>query len=138
MNLFLITLIALSYGNTFSKKTITVKDKNITVEVADTDSLRQQGLMYRKSLAKDEGMLFIFSDEQPLSFWMKNTFIHLTIAYFNKNKILIDLKDMPPFGKKQGDPPTYRSARPAMYALEMNVGWFKTNKIGLGSKLSLP
>lgn len=140
---FLLIVLAHSYGYSsamtqpFEKKQIQVKNKKIWVEMAVSEQQRAQGLMYRKSLGKDEGMLFVFPQEKVLSFWMKNTFIPLTIAYFNKDGILIDLKDMEAFGKKQGDPPTYPSSRPAKYALEMNQGWFSKNQVGLGSKLRL-
>ena len=138
IKLFLALYIASGFSAQFAKKLIEVKGKKIVVEIADTDEKRQQGLMYRKTLGTDEGMLFIFPDEHYLSFWMKNTFVPLTIGYFNKNGVLVDLKDMAAFGKKPGDPPTYQSSRPAKYALEMNQGWFQTNKIGLGSTLKVP
>jgi uncharacterized membrane protein (UPF0127 family) len=137
VNLLILLALAFSFSTTvpLSKKQISVKGKSIWVEVADDDRERQQGLMYRRSLGADEGMLFIFPKEDNLSFWMRNTFIPLSIAYFTRDGILVDLHDMQPFGEKPGDPPTYRSVKPAQYALEMNLGWFKKNKIGLGSKL---
>lgn len=128
----------LSFGFSLEKKQIEVRGIKIWVEVAESDAARAQGLMYRKSLGQDEGMLFIFPEEEILSFWMKNTFIPLSIGYFTKEGVLIDVKDMEPFGEKLGDPPTYRSSRPAKFALEMNKGWFQKNKVGLGSKLKLP
>lgn len=138
MKLFFLLALVFSFAsNPLEKKQVSLKGQKIWVEIADDDRERQQGLMYRRSLGKDEGMLFIFPREDNLSFWMRNTFIPLTIAYFDKDGVLVDMYDMQPFGEKPGDPPTYRSKKPAKYALEMNLGWFQKNKIGLGSKLNV-
>ncbi len=115
----------------FKKSWIKFGSKKIKVEIADDDKSRQQGLMERTSLPKNEGMLFIFKNEKTLSFWMK---IPLTIGYFNKNKVLVDMQDMKPTSMLQLNYPSYPSKKPAMYALEMNQGWFKKNKIKLGMK----
>jgi uncharacterized membrane protein (UPF0127 family) len=81
-------------------------------------------------------MLFIFENEQILSFWMKNTFIDLSIAYIDKNKKIVDIQEMKATNQMMvGDLPSYPSAKPAMYALEMNKGWFKKNKIEIGQAL---
>ena len=84
--------------------------------------------MYRNSLPKDEGMLFIFDEERTLSFWMKNTYIDLAIAYFDKNQKIVDIQEMKATNSLMlEEPPSYPSAKPALYALEMNSGWFKKN-----------
>lgn len=114
---------------------IKIAEKSINVEVADNDELRMKGLMYRKSLGPDSGMLFIFPQEEILGFWMKNTLIPLSIGYFDKNKKLIKIMDMEPASPMDLDPPKYSSDKPAQYALEVNKGWFKKNKIKLGEKL---
>ena len=82
-------------------------------------------------------MLFIFPDEQPRSFWMKNTFVPLSIGYFNAKKELIDMIDMEPAqSEMQNQFPTYASKGPAQYALEVPKGWFLKNKIKIGQKFS--
>ena len=103
--------------------------KNITVEIALTDNERQQGLMFRQSLGKNSGMLFVFSHEEHLSFWMKNTFVPLSIAYIDKHGRIIDIQNMKPLDTSI----SYPSKMKAMYALEVNMGWFKENGITEGS-----
>lgn len=102
-------------------------------EMADTENLRLTGLMHRSALGANEGMLFVFEKEQMLHFWMKNTSIPLSIAYIDKNGRIIDILDMKPFDISI----TYPSSRKALYALEMNRGWFGNNNIMTGCKLIL-
>ncbi len=80
----------------FEKEKIKIGNKTITVEIADNHEKQAYGLMHRSSLNTDQGMLFIFSDEQVRSFWMKNTFVPLSIGYFDAQKKLIDIQDMKP------------------------------------------
>ncbi len=117
----------------FKKDKIKLGKKVVEVEIADTAELTARGLMFRESLEKDKGMLFIFDKEGPLSFWMKNTFIDLDIAYFDKNKKLIDIQSMKATSKAQLQFPSYPSRGPAQYALEMNLGWFARNHISKGA-----
>lgn len=112
--------------------------KIIKVELAETQEQHARGLMFRKKLNNNEGMLFVFNDEQTREFWMKNTLINLDIGYFNKNKILIDIKQMRAENSvMQMNIPTYPSKQPAMYALEMSQGWFKKNKFPEGSTFNI-
>ena len=114
---------------------IQIGHKIIQVEVADTAEKRTRGLMYRRSLPKDQGMLFVFPSLQPLSFWMKNTYIPLSIGFFNTKKELLEVQEMQPESVLLKKPrKTYRSRLPAKYALEMNKGWFSKNKIKPGLK----
>ena len=108
--------------------------KIIQVEIADTLNARNRGLMHRKSLPKNQGMLFVFPTEEHLSFWMKNTHIPLSIGFFNSKKELLEVQEMKPESVLVLDLVTYKSSRPAQYALEMNKGWFSKNKIKLGTK----
>jgi hypothetical protein len=120
----------------FEKEKIKIGSKTIVVEIAKTPDQHQYGLMNRNSLPENSGMLFIFENEQTLNFWMKNTFIDLSIAYINKDKQIIDIQEMKATNQMMvGDLPTYPSLKPALYALEMNTGWFKKNKVKLGQKL---
>ncbi len=117
----------------FDKQQIRISHKTIDVETAKTTEQHQHGLMFRTALPKNNGMLFIFESEQPLNFWMKNTFIDLSIAYIDKNKKIVDIQEMKATSQMMVDvPPSYPSAKPAMYALEMNKGWFKKNNIKVG------
>lgn len=121
------------------KETISVGSKKISVEIARTPNQLATGLMYRKSLDSDSGMLFIFESERPLSFWMKNTFIPLSIGFFSADKKLLEVLEMEPVGSvMQLDIPRYQSSKPAQYALEMTKGWFSKNKIKVGTRLKLP
>ena len=107
----------------------------IKVEVAETDAQHEQGLMLRKKLGLNEGMIFVFKDEQIRNFWMKNTIINLSIGYFDKNKKLIDVQEMQATNSMmEQNLPTYPSASPAMFALEMTDGWFKKNKVKIGAQ----
>jgi uncharacterized membrane protein (UPF0127 family) len=122
----------------FPVRHIQVGKHRLEVEVADTDKRRARGLMFRKSLPEGKGMLFVFPSEQSLSFWMKNTFIPLSIGFFDKNRKLVDVQKMYPV--KEGlsfflKVPRYQSSQPSMYALETNQGWFEHRKLGLGAEL---
>lgn len=123
---------------TFAKKKIKIGSKTIAVEIADNHEKQAFGLMHRSSLVTDQGMLFIFPDEQVRSFWMKNTFIPLSIGYFDAQKKLIDIQDMKPaISEMQTDFPSYASSGPAQYALEMSLGWYQKNRIKLGQRFEL-
>jgi uncharacterized membrane protein (UPF0127 family) len=118
----------------FEIKKIQLAKKTLTVEVAESEPQHEYGLMFRQSLKKDHGMIFVFKDEDIRNFWMKDTIINLSIGYFDKNKTLIDIQEMaavkPPM---KVELPIYPSKKPAMYALEMSENWFKDNKISLGT-----
>ncbi|PKL18328.1 MAG: hypothetical protein CVV49_06395 [Spirochaetae bacterium HGW-Spirochaetae-5] len=103
----------------------------VNAEIADTPELREKGLMYRKSLNESDGMLFVFEKEIFLNFWMKNTLIPLDIAYIDKNGIINEIYTMKPLDVSI----IYNSIKPAMYALEVNSGWFSRHKIKTGSKI---
>lgn len=121
----------------FEKKKISIQGKIITVELADNEEKSQLGLMYRTKLNENEGMLFVFDDESVKKFWMKNTFIPLSIGFFDRNKTLVDVQDMEPVKSElQTNIPSYESKKPAKYALEVTRGWYKKHKIKLGSKFS--
>lgn len=103
------------------------------VEIADTLQKRNHGLMFRQSLDKNSGMLFIFFGTRHRSFWMKNTLIPLTIAYIDEKGIITQLIKMRPLDASV----TYESEKPAKYALEMKQGWFRKHKIRKGSRVLL-
>jgi uncharacterized membrane protein (UPF0127 family) len=105
----------------------------ISVELAQTDQQRTQGLMYRKSLADGKGMLFIFEKDQILSFWMKNTLIPLSIAFISVEGRILEIRDMEP-----GDMKPLYSSRSARYALEVPQAWFSRAGVVVGDILHLP
>lgn len=98
-----------------------------------TEEEKAKGLMFREKLGKNEGMLFVYEQEEILSFWMKNTRIPLSIGFIAKNGKIVDIQDMQPFSLQ-----SHVSARPAQYALEVNQGWFKRNGIQVGDFVHLP
>lgn len=107
---------------------LSVAGHEVKAEVADTPSLRRQGLMHRQSLALDHGMVFVYPDEQPRSFWMKNTLLPLSIAYIDQRGVIVYVADMAPLDERP-----VPSVYPAMYALEVSKGWFDANGVGVGA-----
>jgi uncharacterized membrane protein (UPF0127 family) len=105
----------------------------VQVEIADTGAERQTGLSGRTTLAEDAGMLFVFDQEQPLSFWMKDTLIPLSIAYISADGRIVDIQDMQPL-----DETPHPSAEPAQYALEVNQGFFTEQGVAVGDTVELP
>lgn len=105
--------------------------KKITAEVADEDHERAAGLMFRKSLASDYGMLFVMDDSGPVGFWMKNTEVPLTIAYIDPAGVIKELHDLQPRNEK----PVPSRFPNIAYALEMPQGWFTKNNIWPGERL---
>jgi len=102
----------------------------IRAEVADSMDTRMQGLMLRKSMAANDGMLFVFEDSSPQCFWMRNTLIPLSIAFLADDGTVVNLADMKP----QSDE-SHCSAKPVRYALEMNQGWFAKRGVKPGTRI---
>lgn len=114
---------------------IEINDQRIKVELAENDSDRAYGLMNRLILPENQGMLFIFDQPQPLSFWMKNTKIPLDILYFNENGILVDFVEAIPC---QSDPcPSYPAKQDVQYVLELAKGERARLNIKLGDQLKI-
>jgi len=105
---------------------------SIRAELARSVEERQQGLMHRKKLADGAGMLFIFDRDQVLSFWMKNTYVPLSIAFIAADGRIVEIKDMQPL-----DLNTVSSSRSVRYALEVPQGWFGRANINPGDRLVL-
>ena len=109
---------------------ITVGSNQVKVEVAANGTHRALGLMHRDSMPEEQGMLFIYPDSAPRSFWMKNTRIPLSIAFADRSGKIVRIADMAPF-----DTNRTQSLYPAKYALEMNQGWFESHTVGPGDRL---
>lgn len=106
---------------------VIINNDTLFVELSYTRKKRETGLMFRDSLASKCGMLFIFERERALSFWMKNTKIPLSIAFINKNNTIVDIQSMEPMTEK-----VHISRFPAIYALEVNEGWFEKHNVKIG------
>jgi uncharacterized membrane protein (UPF0127 family) len=117
----------------FKKGELHIAGKTVAIEIADTSELRERGLMFRKSLPKDGGMLFIFDDAEIRQFWMMNTLIPLSIGFFDVNKKLVKALEMEPAVMGERSPPIYSSEKSAQYALEMPKDWFPQNHIKPGT-----
>ena len=100
---------------------VTLGDHRFSVEIAATPAQQAHGLMDRTSMPTDHGMLFVFPQAQPLTFWMKDTLIPLDMLFFDEAHRLVTIRtDVPPC---KADPcPTYASTAPARYVLELNAG----------------
>ena len=109
---------------------ITVDGHTLTAEVAANLTSQLCGLAFRHDLAPDQGMLFAYAEDQIIGFWMKNTFLPLSIAFMDANGKILEMHNMDP-----RDPTRrYISSSPARYALEVNQGWFKDNRIEVGDR----
>ena len=111
--------------------TIRVGEHPVRVEIAADVEARARGLMHREQLPDDEGMLFIYPEERPRSFWMKDTRIPLSIAFADSSGKIVRITDMRPLSTERT-----KSLYPARYALEMNQGWFERREVGRGDYLS--
>ena len=109
---------------------LSVSGHKLTAEVASTEATRTQGLMHRRILPADRGMLFVFPDVSRHAMWMMNTYIPLSVAFVDEGGTIINIEDMKPHTQD-----SHPSAKPAKYALEMNLGWFAKRGIKPGAKI---
>ena len=102
----------------------------IEAEVAADSQNRQIGLMNRKAMPPQRGMLFVFTEKNTHCMWMRNTFIPLSVAFIDDQGVIINIEDMQPQTENN-----HCAKVPARYALEMNLGWFTQRAIKPGTKL---
>ncbi len=106
----------------------------VSVELAHTEEERRVGLMYRRELAEDSGMLFIYESEQPLVFWMKNTLIPLDMIFIDGTSRVV--------GVVENAEPMTETARavsaPSQFCLEVNAGFAQRHGVGVGTRVTLP
>lgn len=105
----------------------------IDAEVADTPASRAAGLMYRDSLAADQGMLFVYPEDRRHCMWMRNTVLPLAVAFIDAHGEVINVTEMAPQSDMH-----HCAATPARYALEMNAGWFGQHGIEAGMRIDIP
>jgi uncharacterized membrane protein (UPF0127 family) len=102
----------------------------IVAEVAADHASRATGLMFRRSLAPNHGMLFVFQDKSPQCFWMRNTLIPLSIAFVDDDGRIVNIEDMAPMTEN-----SHCSKEPVRFALEMEQGWFQRRGVSAGDWL---
>lgn len=115
---------------------VELKGQRYSIELAEDDASRAQGLMERTQMAADHGMLFVFDDDAPRAFWMKNTKIPLDMLFFDAERHLVSVQhDVPPC---VADPcPAYSSGAPARYVLELNSGHARRLGLTPGDELRI-
>lgn len=137
MVLFFGPCIAMSKAVQFKSQKIHIQGVVLEVKVADSKIKREHGLMFQEVLKENEGMLFIFEEEGIHRFWNKNTFVDLSLGYFNSQKELIEILDLPKQKSIMSQSYVFlQNKRPALYVLEVKQGWFAKNQIKLGTKFN--
>ena len=102
----------------------------IEAELAHTAEARQTGLMHRESLAEQRGMVFVFTYQARHCMWMRDTLIPLSVAFLDEAGTILNIADMAPH-----DETSHCAAAPALYALEMNRGWFAQRGLEAGDRI---
>ena len=138
---FLFSLFLISGCTIISKEAhktkITFQDSDFTIDaqIANTSASRSKGLMHIESMPQTQGMLFIYENEKPLSFWMANTKIPLDIIFLSQNKTIVDMQKMHPCTELiVKSCPNYVSKSPAKYAIEINQNLTDKYSIKIGQK----
>jgi uncharacterized membrane protein (UPF0127 family) len=128
-------LLALALAFPHGTATITTPHARVAlrVEIADNEARREQGLMYRRRLAPRAGMAFVWRQEVDGAFWMKNTLVPLSIAFYDARGRIVRILDMAPC---QADPcPVYDPKTSYRGALEVNRGAFRRWKVHVGDRI---
>lgn len=142
LSIYLLSLMFLFTGAAWSQETPQLQLPRVTLsagmhliqaQVAATPQQRAVGLMFRKDMAVNEGMLFAFEQASEQCFWMKNTLLPLTAAFVADDGTIVNLADMQPQSLV-----SHCSTKPVRFVLEMNQGWFDKRGLKAGSKLSGP
>ena len=111
--------------------TVKVGSHPLKVEVVANDADRARGLMFREKLGRDDGMLFVFPELAYHSMWMKNTLIPLSVAFIDRDGVILNILDMEPHSLD-----SHMAAGPALYAIETNKGWFASKNVKAGDKVT--
>ncbi len=118
--------------------TFAIAGTPVEIEIAITRQEQAQGLMYRKSMPGDHGMLFVYTTPQYMRFWMKNTLIPLSIAYIREDGTISNIEKMEPHTGPFDPTEHYISRQKCLYALEMNRGWFERHSVEAGDVIDMP
>jgi uncharacterized membrane protein (UPF0127 family) len=111
---------------------ISIGTEKARIQVAIWPAEQQQGLMHRRDLGPNDGMIFIYKKPQIMSFWMRNTPTPLDIGFFDGEGVLREIYPLHSF-----DETSVKSKAAAKFALEMPRGWYSTHNVRPGSKLDL-
>jgi uncharacterized protein len=115
-----------------------VGDQHLTVEVADTNPLRTRGLSYRNGLAPATGMLFVFGEPRPVSFWMYEMRFCLDIIWIENDQIVGAAESVCPVADRHStDIPTYSSPSAVSYVLEVPAGWMDEHGFDIGTPVEI-
>lgn len=121
---------ALAAESTLKRQQFQIGTYVIDAELARTADERQRGLMFRESLAENQGMMFQFTQADHYCMWMKNTLIPLSIAFIDEHGKIINIEEM-----RANSEQTTCAKSKARYALEMNAGWYNQRQIMVGQKV---
>ncbi len=121
-----------------AKVTLHIGKASLTTRIAATQAQEERGLMYVTKLPDNDGMIFLLPQVTTATFWMKNTLIPLSVAYIDKNGVILEIHDMQPGDPNVPDsqlPITRSDSNQVAYALETNLHWFALNGIKPGDKI---
>lgn len=107
-----------------------IRGHSLRVELANTEETRRRGLMFRRNLPANYGMIFIYVDEGPNAMWMKNTYVPLSVAFLDSSGKILNIEDMTPNTEQ-----AHASRGNAKYAIEVNQGWFAQRRVRPGDKV---
>ena len=131
LSTFLVLLLSLPVlADELPRVDLTAGFYRIQAEVAARDPDRMQGLMHRRSMPANHGMLFVFAQAARHCMWMRNTFLPLSVAFLDEEGRILNIEDMQPQTEDN-----HCAAKAARYALEMNLGWFAGKGIKPGTRI---
>ncbi|PRC94891.1 DUF192 domain-containing protein [Solimicrobium silvestre] len=130
-------LLTLAMSPAFAQQSLPVKQLTagmfvIQAEIASTEEQRETGLMNRKEMGQNNGMLFVFDRPAGYCMWMKNTLLPLSVAFMDNEGVILNIEEMLPQTETN-----HCTVKPARYALEMNAEWFKRKNIKPGTKIDV-
>jgi uncharacterized membrane protein (UPF0127 family) len=126
----LLFCVLFAHAQSMSVMELTAGFHRIEAEVASTPPTRAQGLMHRREMPQQHGMLFVFTQDAPHCMWMRNTLIPLSVAFLDESGRILNVEEMQPQTEAN-----HCAARPARYALEMNSGWFAQRGLKRGDQI---
>ena len=128
--IFTMGLVSLAAQAAMPQIELSINKHPLSAEVAHTNPDRMQGLMHRRMLPENRGMLFVFPNVALHGMWMMNTYIPLSVAFIDNDGVIINIEDMQPHTRD-----SHGAKSPVRYALEMNLGWFRKRGINPGMKI---